>query len=365
MPTFGLNTALPTLTAGLPVVFALSSGGGVAPLSFTITAGVVPVGLVVDPVTGILSGTPQIAGPYDFTIMGADSTTPTPNVVVMRYTGTIASPVVSSLGALEAGEPLVPYAIIQPPPLPAFPISTPFTSTIIAGTLPDGLYLNSNAAVISGTPTTPGQYDFTVQVVDSLGVTTTVAFTGTITGVLLVIEDGSVVAGANSYFSIAQANAILALEPIDTTAWNALSATKQAVYIIAATRWIDDRIVWTGDRKTDPRVRNWRDDAFPKVPLQPRAWPRRGAFDRERRRISEVIVPEEVRRATALIANYLLTSNGEEDDQAGIRRFRADTFEMEYQQGWYKSPCPSWLKFVLFGLGQPGNELGFKKIVRV
>jgi hypothetical protein len=223
--------------------------------------------------------------------------------------------------------------------------------------------LNSKAAQLSGTPSTPGDYSFTVQVVDATGITTLHTFAGTVLGVWLVMEDGSVVLGANSYLGLLEANAILSLEPLDLTAWNALTATQQSVYLIAATRWLDTHVIYVGDRVTDPHHRDMR--TVTPVRAQSLGWPRRNARDRERRHLSETVIPQEITRCTALIANYLLTSNGEDENQAGIRRFQSDTFQLEYQQGWWQSPAPPWLKFALFGLGQPGNEIGFKKIVRI
>ena len=43
----------------------------------------------------------------------------------------------------------------------------PYTYTIIGGMLPPGLTLNSSTGVISGTPTQPGKFQFSVQIVDS------------------------------------------------------------------------------------------------------------------------------------------------------------------------------------------------------
>jgi hypothetical protein len=165
--------------------------------------------------------------------------------------------------------------------------------------------------------------------------------------ITVTLETGASISGANSYIDSAQADAILALEPLDLSAWTSLDVDTKARFIIAATLWLDDHVAWSGK---------------PQSTTQALGWPRKNARDRERRPVADNIVPSQVRRATALIANYLLSND--DADQAGVRRFRSDTFEIEYQQGWYKSPCPSWLKFVLFGLGSPANELGSKKIVR-
>jgi len=49
----------------------------------------------------------------------------------------------------------------------------PYLWTILSGALPPGLSMDSNGN-ISGTPTTPGEYFFTVQVVDTIGNTAAV-----------------------------------------------------------------------------------------------------------------------------------------------------------------------------------------------
>lgn len=265
----------------------------------------------------------------------------------------------TNLNPLEAGAAFVPAQVVTGG-------AVPYSAVVSAGALPDGVYLNPNDSTISGTPSTPGAYTFDVTVTDRLGASITQTYSGTISGIAVVVEDGSVVQGANAYINAAQADALLALEPnLDLTTWTPLTATQKAAYCIAASRWLDDRVLWTGQRKTDQQGRAVRLDAFPIMAPQPMAWPRRNAYDRDRRGVSETIVPGEIRRAAAMIAHYMLTQEGEDGDQAGIRRFRADTFEIEYQQGWFKSPAPPWLKFVLRGLGQLANETGFKKIVKV
>jgi hypothetical protein len=178
----------------------------------------------------------------------------------------------------------------------------------------------------------------------------------------LIVEDGTVVTGANSYLTLDEANTIIALDLMtDSAPWTALADDAKSMWLMFATRWLDDRAIWRGHRFTDPLFPR---DPHPPTP-QPLGWPRKDAYDRERHAVSSTIVPAEVKRAVALLANHYLNSNGEDEAQAGLRRFRADTFEIEYQMGYFKSPTPPWLKFTLNGLGQLASEIGFKKIVRV
>ena len=59
----------------------------------------------------------------------------------------------------------------------------PYTFAVTTGALPPGLTLTG--AVISGTPTTPGTYSFTIEVTDSNAATATQQFTIVITGVVI------------------------------------------------------------------------------------------------------------------------------------------------------------------------------------
>jgi hypothetical protein len=52
---------------------------------------------------------------------------------------------------------------------------TPYTYSIPVGSLPPGLNLNTSTGAITGTPQTPGTFNFTGQVVDSSGQQPTVA----------------------------------------------------------------------------------------------------------------------------------------------------------------------------------------------
>lgn len=84
---------------------------GTAPATFAVTVGSLPAGLVLDPNTGVISGTPTTAGTVTFTVTvtnagGTDSATftvttaaaalPSPTVPVLGYTGTNVTPALTA-----------------------------------------------------------------------------------------------------------------------------------------------------------------------------------------------------------------------------------------------------------------------------
>ena len=64
--------------------------------------------------------------------------------------------------------------------------TTPYTWSIASGNLPPGLTLNAAQGVISGTPTTLGNYSFTVQVTDAKSLSSTQPLSIYIEGVVVI-----------------------------------------------------------------------------------------------------------------------------------------------------------------------------------
>src|SRR5262249_14589005 len=60
--------------------------------------------------------------------------------------------------------------------------TTPYTWSMTAGTLPDGLSLGTSSGVISGSPTDQGSSTFTVQVMDSASRTATAGLSLNVSG---------------------------------------------------------------------------------------------------------------------------------------------------------------------------------------
>jgi hypothetical protein len=148
-----------SLSAGYSQTLAAS--GGVAPYTWTITAGSLPNGLTLSP-TGLITGVPTVAGTFAFTATVTDSlgATASRQFTIVVATGlTVTSP--PTLPGATVG---VPYSYV----LQVAGGTAPYTWTNPTGLLPPGLSLKANGSV-TGIPTTAGSSTFTVQVTDSLG----------------------------------------------------------------------------------------------------------------------------------------------------------------------------------------------------
>jgi len=179
------TTSMPSMTQGSAISTPIVATGGATPYTFAVTAGALPSGLSLNSSTGVISGTPGASGAYSFKITVTDFASSSASDT---YTGTIAT-----------GAPPVTLTI-SPTFLTATALGTPFSETITVGggtgpytwsvflgALPGGLSLNASTGVISGTPSAPGAYSFTLQVRDSASNTGTQGFSGSVSGTALAI----------------------------------------------------------------------------------------------------------------------------------------------------------------------------------
>lgn len=154
--------ALPTLTAGTAFSQTLSSSGGLAPYTYSLQSGVLPVGVSLTS-GGVLSGTPTQRGAYSFSVRSTDSTTPTAQFVDKGYTGTVQNPTLTL--ATPSG------TAIQGAPF-SQTLSTsggvaPYTYALETGSFPAGITLSSGGVVSGTTSAAPGNYPVTIRVTDS------------------------------------------------------------------------------------------------------------------------------------------------------------------------------------------------------
>ena len=144
------------------------SSGGITPITWSVTTGSLPTGLILNAATGVISGTPTgtFVGTDTFTVTATDSETPTAQTATAQLSITIsvAALSVSTSGALATGvvNSVYPGATLQ-----ATGGITPYSWAVTTGSLPAGLTLNAATGAISGTPTANGTATFTVTVTDS------------------------------------------------------------------------------------------------------------------------------------------------------------------------------------------------------
>jgi uncharacterized protein YjbI with pentapeptide repeats len=70
------TTTLPNGLVGQPYTATLTATGGTLPLAWTISVGSLPLGLSLNPLTGVISGTPTAVGAVSFTVRVTDAANP-------------------------------------------------------------------------------------------------------------------------------------------------------------------------------------------------------------------------------------------------------------------------------------------------
>lgn len=171
--TITLSSALAEGRTAIPYQQILSASGGTSPYTFAVTTGALPSGLALSP-TGTLAGTPTVAGQSVFTVTATDAGTCTGS---RSYTLTI-----TDCGTIQVTPATLPAATVGQSftqQLAATGADAPYTFAVSGGTIAPGLTLTS-AGLLTGTPTTAGNWSFDVIATDQFGCTGTQALTLTV-----------------------------------------------------------------------------------------------------------------------------------------------------------------------------------------
>lgn len=163
------TTDLPRGVKGQSYSTQLAAINGTPPYQWTVASGSLPPGLSLN-ASGQISGTPTAFGNFNFTVRVIDATTASATANILLTILPDIEPLrIISQGDLTQGSTGVEYShqLFFAGGVP------PRTWSMNSGSLPAGLALNPVQGTISGTPTIPGVYAFTVRLTDSAPTTVT------------------------------------------------------------------------------------------------------------------------------------------------------------------------------------------------
>ena len=172
------TSSLPAAPQGAAYSQNLTASGGNGGYRWSLSAGALPAGLVLDQ-SGRISGT-ATGGSSSFTVQVTDSggAVATKALAITVTTG----PAFQSPASLPGGVNGMAYSTT----IAVNGGRAPYTIAVASGQLPPGLSLNANSGEISGRPTQAGSFPFTLQVRDASGAQTQAAFTIVITNGLTI-----------------------------------------------------------------------------------------------------------------------------------------------------------------------------------
>ncbi len=153
---------LPNGQVGSPYYATLTATGDNPPFTWTVISGTPPPGVNLSSL-GALSGTPTMAGTYNFTVRVTDAIAATAS---QPFIITISQPPLNFLTtSLVDGKEGVTYRDV----IRVSGGTAPYTWSMTSGNLPSGITLGSSTGYISGIPEkgTAGTYSFTIGVTDS------------------------------------------------------------------------------------------------------------------------------------------------------------------------------------------------------
>jgi hypothetical protein len=160
VPVVNPTPVPPAGTLGVAYAFTFTAHDGTGPYTWS-SAGGLPAGLLLNPVTGLLAGTPTTTGTSNFTITATNGSGPSAGAAFSIMVG--LNPVTIVTATVADGSLGVLYdQTIQA----TGGLGSTFTWSVSAGALPPPLTLTSSGrvATIIGTPGSNGTFNFTIRV---------------------------------------------------------------------------------------------------------------------------------------------------------------------------------------------------------
>jgi hypothetical protein len=163
---------VPADTVGVPYSQTVVATGGAGGYQYGVTSGALPAGLTLNSTTGVISGTPTVAGTSNFTVSAIDSAGATGS---QPYSLVINAAIAVSPASL----PVAAVGSAYSEQITSTGGTGTVTFALTSGTLPAGLSFSSSG-LVSGTPTATGSSTVTVTATDTVGAKTNQVYTVTV-----------------------------------------------------------------------------------------------------------------------------------------------------------------------------------------
>ena len=167
--------------------------------------------------------------------------------------------------------------------------------------------------------------------------------------VTVTVEDGSGVANANSYVTIAEVDAWVLTNPHDTT-WTALTDAAKNGYAVMAFRVLNEQMNWDG----------WQIDADQALDL-----PRSGMVDKNGNSIDNDEIPTEVKNAQCELARLLVIEDRTADpDTAGFKEIGVGSIKLVIDKADRVPTLASAVFIMLSSFGSKSVTKGISRVIR-
>jgi len=168
--------------------------------------------------------------------------------------------------------------------------------------------------------------------------------------VTVIVEDGSVVANANSYVTIATVTEWALTNPHDST-WAALTDAQKNGYAVMACRVLNEQMAWDG----------WQTDADQSLDL-----PRSGMTDKNGNAIDSDEIPTAVQNAQCELARLLAIGDRTADnDMAGFKEIGVGSIKLVAD----KSDRPAVMADAVWNMispfGSKAISKGISRVIRI
>ncbi len=159
------NSALPGASVSVPYMESLSAVGGVTPYQWSLVSGSLPPGFQLRSSVGAIVGTASTQGSYPVSVQVTDA-------AGHSATAGLSLTVTGTSMALAITNTFLPGADVSAPYSTALAATggvAPYHWSLVSGSLPSGIQLQSSSGILNGTAVLAGSYPLSIQVTDVSG----------------------------------------------------------------------------------------------------------------------------------------------------------------------------------------------------